>query len=93
LKRGAESGKIHRLHVDIRKLVGDNKMNIVNKVVEITKEATNLARLTHPYILQYVDSFLDGDFYCIVTEYCEVSVILRVVEKLFLILFTNRKRL
>ena len=68
-------------------------MDIVNKVVEITKEATNLARLTHPYILQYVDSFRDGNFYCIVTEYCEVSVILRVVEKLFLILFTTRKRL
>ena len=68
-------------------------MEIINKVLEIGKEATDLASLTHPHILQYVDSFLDGDFYCIVTEYCEVSFILRVVEKLFLILFTTRKRL
>jgi len=78
--------------IDLQKLVGDEKLEIINKVLEIGKEATDLASLTHPHILQYVDSFRDGNFYCIVTEYCEVCVILRVVEKLFLILFTTRKK-
>ena len=68
-------------------------MDLVNKVVEITKEARILTGLNHPHILQFVDSFCDGDFYCIVTEYCEVCVVLLVLEKLFLIIFTNRIKL
>ena len=49
-------------------------MDILGKVIEITKEATDLASLNHPNIIKYIDSFRDGNFYSIVTEYCEVCV-------------------
>ena len=38
-------------------------MDIVGQVIEITKEATDLARLNHPHIIQYIDSFRDGNFF------------------------------
>ena len=41
--------------------------------IESVHEANLLSKLDHPYILKYQDSFLDGDYFCIVTEYCEVS--------------------
>ena len=58
--------------IDLHKLVGDDKMDIVNKVIEITEEARILTGLNHLHILKYVDSFRDGNFYCIVTEHCKV---------------------
>ena len=36
-------------------------------------EALLLARLRHPHILRFYDSFIDASYYCIVTEYCEVN--------------------
>ena len=43
--------------------------------IESVHEANLLSKLDNPYILKYYDSFLDGDYFCIVTEYCEVSLI------------------
>jgi serine/threonine protein kinase len=39
----------------------------------IAKEATMLASLNHNNILKFHDSFLDNDFFYIVTQYCSVS--------------------
>lgn len=40
--------------------------------IESVHEANLLSKLSHPNILKYSDSFLDGEYFCIVTEYCEV---------------------
>ncbi|CAF0886112.1 unnamed protein product [Brachionus calyciflorus] len=39
--------------------------------IESVHEANLLSKLDNPYILKYSDSFLDGEYFCIVTEYCE----------------------
>lgn len=44
--------------------------------VESVQEARLLAKLDNPYILKYYDSFLDGEYFCILTEYCEVYKII-----------------
>lgn len=31
-------------------------------------------QLDHPYIVKFHDSFMEGDSFCIITEYCEVSI-------------------
>jgi NIMA (never in mitosis gene a)-related kinase 11 len=41
--------------------------------VESVQEANLLSKLDNPYILKYHDSFLDGEYFCIITEYCEVN--------------------
>ncbi len=41
--------------------------------IESVHEANLLSKLDNPYILRYFDSFLDGEYFCIVTEYCEVT--------------------
>jgi hypothetical protein len=40
--------------------------------IESVQEANLLSKLDNPFILKYHDSFLDGEYFCIVTEYCEV---------------------
>lgn len=40
--------------------------------IESVHEANLLSKLNSPYIIKYNDSFLDGEYFCIVTEYCEV---------------------
>lgn len=40
--------------------------------IESVHEANLLSKLDNPHILKYFDSFLDGEYFCIVTEYCEV---------------------
>jgi len=35
-------------------------------------EAKLLSKLENPGIVKFYDSFLEGEFFCIVTEYCEV---------------------
>ena len=42
--------------------------------IESVQEAHLLSKLDNPYILKYHDSFLDGEYFCIVTEYCEVRI-------------------
>lgn len=36
-------------------------------------EAELLKTLNHPFIVKYSASFLNGDYFYIVTEYCEVN--------------------
>ena len=55
-------------------------MDIIGKAIEITEEARVLTGLNHPNIIKYVDSFRDGNFYSIVTEYCEVCVYLIMIN-------------
>ena len=43
--------------------------------VESVQEANLLSKLDNPYILKYHDSFLDGEYFCIITEYCELYLI------------------
>lgn len=42
-----------------------------DETVDAMHEANLLAKLDHPGIVKFHDSFLDGEFFCIVTEYCE----------------------
>jgi serine/threonine protein kinase len=56
----------------------DNQIN-VTEAFEIAQEATTLATLKHPNIIQYYDSFFlekkkesDESFFYIITEYCDV---------------------
>ena len=39
--------------------------------IEAVREASLLRNLDHPGIVKFHDSFIDGSFFCIVTEYCE----------------------
>ena len=43
-----------------------------DETVDAVHEATLLRKLDHPGIVKFHDSFLEGDFFCIITEYCEV---------------------
>jgi NIMA (never in mitosis gene a)-related kinase 11 len=43
-----------------------------DETIESVHEANLLAKLNHPHIVSFHDSFLDGEYFCIVTEYCEV---------------------
>lgn len=36
------------------------------------REAELLSKISNPYILEYYDSFIDGENFYIVTEYCDV---------------------
>lgn len=42
-----------------------------DETVGAVTEARLLCKLNHPGIVKFLDSFIDGDFFCIVTEYCE----------------------
>lgn len=44
----------------------------LNETVAPDAEAKLLSKLDHPNILRYFDSFVEDDYFCIVTEYCEV---------------------
>ena len=44
-----------------------------DETVDAMHEANLLRNLDHPGIVKFSDSFCDGEFFCIVTEYCEVS--------------------
>jgi len=45
-----------------------------DETVDAMHEAKLLSKLDHPSIVQFHDSFIDGEYFCIVTEYCEVSL-------------------
>ena len=38
----------------------------------ITTEIQTLMQMENEFISTYVDSFRDGEFYCIITDYCAV---------------------
>ncbi|GFN79182.1 serine/threonine-protein kinase nek11 [Plakobranchus ocellatus] len=42
-----------------------------DETVDAMHEARLLSKLNHPGIVKFHDSFIDGEFFCIVTEYCE----------------------
>ncbi|XP_072024881.1 LOW QUALITY PROTEIN: serine/threonine-protein kinase Nek11-like [Amphiura filiformis] len=42
-----------------------------DETVDAMHEAKLLSKLHHPNIVRFHDSFLDGEFFCIITEYCE----------------------
>ncbi|XP_052229979.1 serine/threonine-protein kinase Nek11-like isoform X2 [Dreissena polymorpha] len=42
-----------------------------DETVDAMHEARLLRQLDHPSIVQFHDSFIDGESFCIVTEYCE----------------------
>jgi len=43
-----------------------------NETVGASNEANLLKHLDHPAIVKFYDSFIEADFFYIVTEYCEV---------------------
>ena len=43
-----------------------------DETVDAMHEAKLLSKLDHPGIVQFHDSFIDGEYFCIVTEFCEV---------------------
>lgn len=47
-----------------------------DETVDAMHEAKLLSKLNHDGIVRFHDSFIDGEFFCIVTEYCEVIWIL-----------------
>ena len=44
-----------------------------DETVDAMREARLLSRLDHPSIVKFHDSFIDGGYFCIITEYCNVS--------------------
>lgn len=44
-----------------------------NESTDAEHEVAILARLRHANIVRFYDSFIDGSYFCIVTEYCEVN--------------------
>ena len=63
--------------VSIRKVLKEVSVGDMqpDDTVESVHEANLLSKLDHPYIVKYHDSFLDGEYFCIVTEYCEVCAL------------------
>jgi len=62
---------------DCRKVV--KKVFIGNlrpdETVDAAQEAGLLRNLNHPGIVRFYDSFIDAEFFCIVTEFCDVSLL------------------
>ena len=44
----------------------------LNETVAPDAEAKLLSKLDHPNVLRYFDSFVEEDYFYIITEYCEV---------------------
>ncbi|XP_059142130.1 serine/threonine-protein kinase Nek11-like [Physella acuta] len=42
-----------------------------DETVDAMHEARILSKLQHPGIVRFHDSFIDGEFFCIITEYCQ----------------------
>ncbi|KAJ8313204.1 hypothetical protein KUTeg_009245 [Tegillarca granosa] len=42
-----------------------------DETVDAVREARVLSKLAHPNIVKFHDSFIDGEAFCIITEYCE----------------------
>jgi len=47
-----------------------------DETVDASNEASLLKHLDHPAIVKFYDSFVEADFFYIVTEYCEVLQLL-----------------
>ncbi|XP_078493643.1 uncharacterized protein LOC144749266 [Ciona intestinalis] len=55
--------------------------NLGNKSL-VRTEAALLAKLTHPYIVKFHESFFDKNIFCIISEYCEGGDLADQIEKL-----------
>jgi len=44
-----------------------------DETVDAAREAGLLRNLDHPGIIRFYDSFVDAEFFCIATEFCDVS--------------------
>ena len=44
-----------------------------DETVDAVHESSLLRNLDHPGIVKFQDSFIDENFFCIVTEFCEVT--------------------
>lgn len=42
-----------------------------DETISAVNEARLLSKLEHPGIVKFHDSFIDGEYFCIITEYCE----------------------
>lgn len=51
-----------------------------DETIDAVREANLLSKLSHPNIVKFCDSFLDGEFFCLVTEYCEVILNLNLLN-------------
>ena len=45
-----------------------------DETVDAAHEAGLLRNLSHPGIVHFYDSFIEAEFFCIVTEFCDVSL-------------------
>ena len=45
-----------------------------DETVDAMHEAGLLRNLDHPGIIKFYDSFIDGEFFCIITEFAEVKI-------------------
>lgn len=48
---------------------------LADETVDAASEANLLRSLDHPNIVKFYDSFVEGEFFCILTEYCDVSIV------------------
>jgi NIMA (never in mitosis gene a)-related kinase 11 len=46
-----------------------------DETVDAAQEARLLQSLDHPNIVKFYDSFVEKEFFCIVTEFCDVSIL------------------
>jgi NIMA (never in mitosis gene a)-related kinase len=58
-----------------------------NESLAAEHEAAILVRLRHPNIIRFYDSFIDISYFCIVTEYCEVKILLNEIIKILFLSF------
>lgn len=50
------------------------------QIVQTKHEAKLLSQLDHPGIVKFLDSFIDGEYYCVITEYYEVCWMLVIIS-------------
>eukprot|EP01135_Chromosphaera_perkinsii_P002985 Nk52_evm7s232 gene=Nk52_evmTU7s232 len=50
------------------------------ETVDAMKEANFLKKLQHPFIIEYVDSFIEQEYFCIVTEHCDGGDLSKAIE-------------
>lgn len=53
-----------------------------NETVEANLEAQLLSKLDHPAIVKFYASFVERESFCIITEYCEVRLLVNYSEQI-----------